>query len=86
MPLTLRNAIVAAAGFVLAMAAFLALSVRLAATKADIEHATLVKLAIVQLRFDLLQEGNSSTAYAVTGRPERLEIYRSSAKSLHENV
>ncbi|MEO8801058.1 MAG: CHASE3 domain-containing protein, partial [Polyangiaceae bacterium] len=86
MPLTLRNAIVAAVGFVLAMVACLALSVRLAHSKADIVHATLVKLAVVQLRFDLVQAGSASTAYAITGRQDRLEVYRAASTSLHENV
>lgn len=86
MSTTLRNAIVAAAGFVLAMGACVALSVRLAQSKADIVHATRVKLAIVELRFDLVQAGSASTAYAITGLQDRLDIYRMASKSLKENV
>lgn len=86
MLLTLRSGFVAAAGFAVAMAAFTLASIRLAETNDMVEHGTIVKLAIVQMRFDATMAADNATNYALTGRQDRLQMYREARGSFGVNL
>ncbi|MGH7280428.1 MAG: CHASE3 domain-containing protein, partial [Polyangiaceae bacterium] len=86
MLLTLRTGLVAAAGFVVAVAAFVLVSLELAHTNERIEHDTIVKLAIVEMRFNAAIVADNATNYGLTGRQDRLQIYRDARASLGDNV
>ena len=86
MLLTLRSGLVAAAGFAVAMGAFALASLRLAETNEMVEHGTIAKLAIVQMRLDAALADDNATNYALTGRQERLRMYRDACASFGGNL
>ncbi len=86
MLLTLRTGLVAAAGFVAAVTVFLFVSVELTGTNERIEHGTIVKLAIVQMRLDAALAADNATNYALTGRHDRMQMYQDARASFGENV
>lgn len=82
----LRSAILGTLGFVVAIVLFVAASVRFAATSKAVEHTTEAKLAIAEMRLDIIRADKGAEDYAINGGADRKELFANARSSFSQNV
>jgi signal transduction histidine kinase len=82
----LRSAILGTLGFLGAILLFVAASIRFAATSKAVEHTTEAKLAIAEMRLDIIRADKGAEDYAINGAADRKEVFPNAKTSFSQNV
>jgi len=82
----LRTAILGTLGFLAAMLLFVVASIRFASTSRAVEHATEAKLAIAELRLDIIRADKGVEDYAISGGSDRNDLFQNAKTSFRGNI
>jgi signal transduction histidine kinase len=82
----LRTAILGTFGFLAAMLLFVVASLRFAATSRAVEHRTEAKLAIAELRLDIIRADKGAEDYAISGGSDRNDLFQNAKTGFRGNT